>query len=288
MSDQQTDLAFCQDQLRKLDPLHHFMTLASPEARRPALITFYCFLNEIERIPLQVSEPAMGEIRLQWWLDVVSREYADLGQGYGQGNIGPIASSLKQIQRDYNLSSDHLGQIIEARKFDLYHDPMPDWETFETYAGETEAVPLLLAAQILNDGTIPDIADLCGNSAMAICLVKQLNDFARNAKRQKLYLPLSEFSDAQVSEAQIWALEPQEAMLSALKPMANKSHDRHALAQQEFVSLREKGQPHLGSAFLELALVPTRLKQWKKKPFAPRAIPLWKQYWSIWRYGQKS
>lgn len=288
MSDQQTDLAFCQDQLRKLDPLHHFMALASPETHRPALIAFYCFLNEIERIPLQVREPAMGEIRLQWWFDVVAREYADLGQGSAQGNIGPVASCLKQAQRDYGLSSDHLSQIIEARKFDLYHDPMPDWETFETYAGETEALPLLLAAQILNDGTVPDIADLCGNSAMAICLTKQLSGFARNANRQKLYLPLSEFSEAEVSEAQIWALEPAEGMMAALKPMANKAHDRAVLAQQEFATLNEKGQPHLGSAFLELALVPARLKQWKKKPFAPRTIPLWKQYWSIWRYGLKS
>ncbi len=286
MPDQQTDLAFCQDQLRKFDPLHHFMALASLEIHRPALMVLHCFLDEIERIPLQVSEPTMGEIRLQWWLDVIARENTDLEGRDGLENIGPVASCLKLIQRNYNLSPDHLIQIIEARKFDLYNDPMPDWDTFETYAGETQALPLLLAAQILNDGIVPEISDLCGNAAMAICLTKQLTNFARNANRQKLYLPFGEFSEAQVNEAQIWVLESEEDIISVLKPIANKSHDHHVQAQQEFNSLKEKGQAHLGSAFLELALVSARLKQWKKKPLAPKNIPLWKQYWSIWRYGR--
>lgn len=288
MSDQQTDLAFCQDQLRKLDPVRHFMALASPEEQRPALIAFYCFLNEIERIPKQVSEPAMGEIRLQWWLDVIDREYADLGQGCGQGNIGPVASCLKQVQRDYGLSKDQLSQIIEARKFDLYHDPMPDWDTFETYAGETKALPYLLAAQILNDGTPPDLADLCGNSAMAVCLTDQLSSFFANTKQQRLYLPLQEFRNTTISEAQLWAVDPRDEIALVLHRLADKAHDHLQLAQTDFEDLKQKGQTQLSSAFLDLALVSRRLKQCRKNPFGPRSIPLWRQYWTIWRYGQKS
>ncbi|MCV6574206.1 MAG: squalene/phytoene synthase family protein [Cohaesibacter sp.] len=284
MSDQQTDWTFCQDQLRKYDPLYHFIALTSPQEHRSALIALYAFVNEIERIPLQVSDPSMGEIRLQWWLDIVQQSK---GQGDQKEAIGPLATCLKQVQADYSLSLDHLAQIIEARKFDLYHDPMPDWPTFETYAGETKALPQLLAAQILNDGVLPDVADLCGHSAMALCLTQNLIHFSRHAKGQKLYLPMQNFTDKAISQSQIWAQQQGEDFLGVLQGFADQAKKHADLAQKYQLDLKQKGQTHMSSAFLERALVPALLKRWHKKPWATEPLPLWRQYWAIWHQTLK-
>ena len=142
---------FCQAELKKTDPIRHFVALTTPELHRPYIFALYAFLAEIDRIPKMVTEQTMGEIRLQWWKDTVTRD-ADGTSGCGGANIGPLATALKDVIRRYNLPTQAIEQMIEARIFDLYNDPMPDMTAYETYAGETQALPLLLAAQILNDG----------------------------------------------------------------------------------------------------------------------------------------
>ena len=51
-------------------PLSRGPARAAPRARRD-LIALTAFLGEVARIPEAVSEPMMGEIRLQWWRDAL-------------------------------------------------------------------------------------------------------------------------------------------------------------------------------------------------------------------------
>ncbi|MCT4657096.1 MAG: squalene/phytoene synthase family protein [Cohaesibacter sp.] len=284
----QLDQAFCQDHLRKLDPLRHFMALTAGETHRDDLIAFYAFLGEIERIPMQVTEPAMGEIRLQWWRDIIAQG-ADLGPEIsGQHDmsanaIGPLAKRLQQLQAKYNLPKGQLDQIVEARTFDLYHDVMPDWEAYETYVGETSALPIMLACQILNNGDHPDLADLCGNTAMALSLTSHLYEWSARANQKQLFLPLAAFKAHGLDQNELWAQEPAEKITQSLSELREKAADYHKLARADYDGLKQSGKGHLATAFLQLSCVPPRLKQLRKSPFSARKVPLWQLYWAIWR-----
>ncbi len=52
----------------------------------------------------------------------------------------------------YSLPAGPLLRLLAARRFDLYHDAMPDVPSFEGYAGETVSVLYQLAAMMLNGG----------------------------------------------------------------------------------------------------------------------------------------
>jgi 15-cis-phytoene synthase len=100
-----------------------------------------------------VREPLAGEIRLQWWRDVIGREG-------GQGS--PVAEALAGAIAAHDLPVQPLLDLLEARIFDLYDDPMPSRNDLEGYCGETASAIFQLAAMILDPDAAPGMADSVG------------------------------------------------------------------------------------------------------------------------------
>src|SRR5262249_48021126 len=70
--------AHCEALLRAADRDRFLATLFAPAEHRAALFALYVFNVEITRVREAAREPLAGEIRLQWWSDV-------LGGGGGGG-----------------------------------------------------------------------------------------------------------------------------------------------------------------------------------------------------------
>ncbi len=149
--------ALAADQLRELDRDRYAASLVIPAAHRSAVQSIFAFSAEIAAVRERVSEPVPGEIRLQWWVDAIE------GEGHGAIVSNPVADALFRTLERYELPSGPLLRLLAARRFDLYHDPMPDIGQFEGYAGETVSVLYQYAAMILAGGsvdrllTLPDI-----------------------------------------------------------------------------------------------------------------------------------
>lgn len=286
-NDPQSDpdsFSFCQKELKRTDPLARFMALVASEEHRPALMVLDAFLADIARIPLQVTEPAMGEIRLQWWRDVVGAPDTGRDQGCGAANIGPLASALKDVMRQYQLSAATLQQLLDARVFDLYSDPMPDIAAYETYAGETRSLPLMLAAQILNNGILPEgIADLCGHAGMAISLSDHLYNWPRDAARQRLFLPLDAFTAHQVTVSDILTSKPSPRTEQAISDLCQLAREHHFKASAHLKSTKAQGNGHLLPALLMLAPAQLQLKKREKAPLKPLKLSNWRLYASVMR-----
>lgn len=280
MSELHDDFAFCQSELKRLDPVRHFAGLTVPATVRADFLAFHCFLAEIAAIPTRVSEPAMGEIRLTWWRDIVT-EVVDDPTSDG-ANIGPVATALKVLQHRHGLLGEQLEPIIEARRFDLYNDPMPDMAHFETYAGETEALALMLSAQMLCED-VDDLSELCGHAAMAICLAQHLFDWPQEAQRQRLFLPCDVLSEHGLSEHALFSgkhsaeFSPMIAAFCALAEM------HHAKAMAALKGLPKDVRSRLAPAFLRLAPACLMIRMRKKQPEGLLRLANWRSYWAIWR-----
>jgi phytoene/squalene synthetase len=106
-------------------------------------------------------EPMPGEIRLQWWREVLS--------GTRTGEAGPVASALMATIVRYRLPLKIFEAMIEARSFDLYDDPMGSLAELEGYAEKTSSALIGLAAQILNEGNDPRLAQAVRHAGSSIC-----------------------------------------------------------------------------------------------------------------------
>ena len=59
--------AAVRDAARVGAPDRYISALLAPKSVRAELIALGAFSAEIEKIPLTVSEPHLGEVRIQWW-----------------------------------------------------------------------------------------------------------------------------------------------------------------------------------------------------------------------------
>ena len=67
----QDAFAHCEGLVRAADKDRFLTTLFAPAEHRNALIALYAFNLDIARVREVVREPVAGEIRLQWWSDVL-------------------------------------------------------------------------------------------------------------------------------------------------------------------------------------------------------------------------
>ena len=73
------NFSYCERLVREEDRDRFLATLFAPARVRPALFALYAFDIEIAHVAARVSEPLAGEVRLQWWRDVVTGSFARAG-----------------------------------------------------------------------------------------------------------------------------------------------------------------------------------------------------------------
>lgn len=117
--------------------------MAGPLA--PRLMALYAFDLEVARIPAVVSEPLLGEMRLQFWRDVVEAIHAGRPVP-GHEVAGPLAEAVADLPRA------PLDALLDARRFDLAGEPHPDRASFDRYIAGAHAGLMALAARALGGG----------------------------------------------------------------------------------------------------------------------------------------
>lgn len=165
------------------DPDHYFSTIFAPREKRTALLTLYAFNNDLDRIPDSVSEPMLGEIRLQWWRDVI--EKADTEQKTGN----PLADQLIRVLSDYDLPLIRLQELIDARSFELSGEPMPDLQSLRNYVKKTEEALCLLSCKILENEITRNSTALIRQSAFIYKVANLLASATRDRKKGRRYIP---------------------------------------------------------------------------------------------------
>ena len=126
--------AHCETLLHDHDKDRYLADLFIPAARRAHVHALHAFSFEIARIRELVSEPMPGELRHQWWRDVLANDARTAP------SANPVAAALIDTIERFSLPRPPLIALIDARGFDLYDDPMPDMSTLETYCRETSSL----------------------------------------------------------------------------------------------------------------------------------------------------
>ena len=73
MANSEAALSYCGQEVRKYDKDRFLTALFAPADRREALFALYAFNLEIAKTREVVTEPVLGQIRLQWWYDAIVR-----------------------------------------------------------------------------------------------------------------------------------------------------------------------------------------------------------------------
>lgn len=128
----------------------YMAALLAPERHRADLLIAAATFGELAKLPLQVSDATLGEIRFQWWRDI-------LASGAKTGS--PIADALIGLQSRLGIPvAEILAPALEARAAELYAEPFPDRAAFDAYVVAPERAHLRLRAAILGHSVTGDAA----------------------------------------------------------------------------------------------------------------------------------
>ena len=267
--------------LKSGDPDRYFASLVLSGRARDAVQALHAFNADVASVRDRAREPAPGEIRLRWWMDALT------GEGHGAVRQNPLADALLDAIAAFRLPTGPLQQLITARRFDLYDDPMPDLSSFEGYAGETTSVLYQLTAMILNEGEEMDTGDAAGHLGVAHALIGHLRAFGFNAAQGRIFLPWSILAANGVTEGEVFSGTVSEGLVAALAQLADIARDHVTKAEAAVAALPGRLRP----AFAPIALLQPYLRLVEaaaETPFAPpRQIADWRKIavlaWWNWR-----
>ena len=268
--------AFCAELVRSHDFARYASTLFVPAAQRRALLALYAFNVEISRVREQVSQPLPGEIRLQWWTDMLA------GAGHGGVEGNPVAAELLLAIRSCRLPVERLSRLIDEHQFDLYNDPMPTMAALEGYINDTSSALFSLGAGIAGRQS-DEIEHLARHAGLAQGIAQVI-----------AALPLDAVAAPVVRAAAIAAAAWQRHGRSVCR-QADAARLRAALDQ-----LIGEARGHLKTAFALLASVPPearpvflplalvrrdlqRMSRADNDPFVPQSTSRFRTLWTLWR-----
>ncbi|ALK09346.1 phytoene/squalene synthase family protein [Blastochloris viridis] len=268
--------AYCETLVREADKDRYLATLFAPAPARPHLYALYAFNAEVARVREVVSDPLPGEVRLQWWRDALA------GSAHGDVAAHPVAAALIETISRCRLPVGPFFDLIEARVFDLYDDPMPTLADLEGYTGETSAALLQLAALILAAGRDPDTAEIAGHGGVAYAITGLLRAFPLHASRGQLFVPVDVLDRHGVDRAEVLRGRYTPSLKAALAEMRHHAHD-HLTKVSAAV---ERIPAEVTAAFLPVALVRgylVRMERGDYDPFTtPVQVPQWQRQLTLW------
>lgn len=218
-------LRTCLDEVRRLDHDRFLSLLFAPSGKRPALVALYAFNAEIARIREAVSEPMLGQIRLQWWRDTVEA----LAQGEARGHEAAVA--LAETRSMAPFPPEALIALIDARERDLDEIPFDDMASLEAYAEGTSSGLMSLAAFALAGREAEAASPAIRPAGIAYALTGLLRALPLHASQGKLFLPLDLLRAHAIDPHRIFAGEMPEGLRLAIAEMAARARARLAEAR---------------------------------------------------------
>jgi phytoene synthase len=267
--------AFCADLVRSHDFPRYASTLFVPAAERRALLALYAFNVEIVRVRDQVSQPLPGEIRLQWWTDMLA------GHVHGSAEGNPVAAELLRAIRDYDLPVAPLSLLVEEHQFDLYNDPMPTMAALEGYLTATHSALFALAAQIAAPPS-EAVDHLARHAGLAQGMVQVLASLPRDAAHRQLFLPQQLLESHGSGMEEVFSGKETAGLRTALNQLATEARQHFATASSLLAEVPKSVRP----VFLPLAPARRdleRLARADRDLFLPLVPSRLRTLWTVWR-----
>jgi phytoene synthase len=266
--------AHCRALVRAADKDRYLAALFAPAEHRGALFALYAFNLEAARVREVVRDPLAGEIRLQWWSDVLH------GADRGEVAAHPVAAALREAIARYRLPVERLAALVAARRFDLYDEPMATLAELESYALGASTDLIALAVNVLDGGSVPD--ELIRHAGLAHAMAGLLNAFPVHAARGQIFVPLEVLDRHGAGRQAVVSGQASPPLRAALGEMRLHAR-RHLAAAHELLATAPAA---IMPALLPVALAGPTLARMERRdydPFVPVEIAQWRRQWLIWR-----
>ncbi len=186
---------YCQDKAASSGSSFYSSFRFLPKDKRRAITALYAFCREVDDVVDECTDANVARTTLNWWRAQVAAIYEGKPQH-------PVCIALVPIVRQFNLAQEHLLEIIDGMEMDLEQARYQDFKSLQLYCYRVASVVGLLSVEIFgysNRQTLKYAHDL----GIAFQLTNIIRDVGEDARRNRIYLPMDEMQQFNVTAADI-------------------------------------------------------------------------------------
>ncbi len=195
MTPRMTPQQYVQDRASKSGSSFYYAFLFLPPPRRAAITAFYAFCREVDDVVDEVTDPSVAATKLSWWRKEVAAAYA------GQPSH-PVMQALLPLAPDFGIEAGHLNAVIDGCQMDLEQTRFLDFAGLSRYCHLVAGVVGEVAANIFGRSEA-DTVRYAHTLGRAMQLTNIIRDVGDDARRGRIYLPVSELQRFDVKASEI-------------------------------------------------------------------------------------
>lgn len=186
---------YCQQKTAQSGSSFYYSFLFLPPERRRAITALYAFCREVDDTVDECTDESVARIKLAWW----RKEIAGMYEGR---QSHPVTQALQPHLAPYNLQEKHLQAIIDGMEMDLNQSRYLDYVALQRYCWHVASVVGILSASIFG-ATRPETLQYAEKLGHAFQLTNIIRDVGEDARKGRIYLPISELQQFNVTAADL-------------------------------------------------------------------------------------
>lgn len=190
-----TPAEYCQRKAAQSGSSFYYAFLFLPPPRRAAITAFYAFCREVDDVVDEVSDPGVAATKLAWWRNEVQ-------QAFGGHPTHPVMQALLPLAPTFGIEARHLLAVIEGCQVDLDQTRFLDFAGLERYCHLVAGIVGEVASGIFGR-TQAATVQYAHRLGLALQLTNIIRDVGDDARRGRIYLPVSELQRFDVKAHEI-------------------------------------------------------------------------------------
>ncbi len=186
---------YCQQKTAQSGSSFYYSFLFLPQERRRAITALYAFCREVDDTVDDCIDVSVAHNKLAWWRKEIDAMAA--------GNPShPVAKALQPHLKTYSIDSKHLLAIVDGMEMDLSQTRYLDFPGLQRYCWHVAGVVGILSASIFGV-TRPETLQYAEKLGLAFQLTNIIRDVGEDARKGRIYLPVNELQQFNVTAADI-------------------------------------------------------------------------------------
>ncbi len=185
-----TPQQYVQDKAAGSGSSFYYAFLFLPAPRRAAITAFYAFCREVDDVVDETADTSVAATKLQWWRNEVQ-------SAFNGAPTHPVMKALMPLVAEFSIQQTHLQSVIEGCQMDLEQTRFLDFAGLQRYCHLVAGVVGEVAANIFGS-TQPATTAYAHQLGLALQLTNIIRDVGDDARRGRIYLPLSELQSFDV------------------------------------------------------------------------------------------
>jgi phytoene synthase len=215
-TDTVTPEQYVQDKAAKSGSSFYYAFMFLPPPRRAAITAFYAFCREVDDVVDEVGDPGVAATKLAWWRKEVA-------SAFGGQPSHPVMKALLPLAQPHRIEAGHLLAVIDGCQMDLEQSRYLDFAGLQRYCHLVAGVVGEVAANIFGR-TEEATVRYAHRLGQAMQLTNIIRDVGDDARRGRIYLPVSELKQFDVKAQEILNRGYSERFVALMKFQAERAH----------------------------------------------------------------